>query len=146
MRPTFTSLRMKKAFVKKIPVIASVLLLHGCASIGISKNKDAACTVVVDQALFRAEGDAAGSQATTKLAKNTKVSLVRWGIGSSLVKLEDGRTGYVANSNFQAANSSPKARESASNGAVAANVKSESNPPAPANKYWPPPERLEFRY
>ena len=137
---------MKKAFVKKIPVIASVLLLHGCASIGVSKNKDAACTVVVDQSLFRAEGDASGSQTTAKLAKNTKVSLVRWGIGSSLVKLEDGRTGYVANSNFQVASSNANVREFASNAAVAANVKSESNPSAPVNKYWPPAERLEFRY
>lgn len=148
IRSTFTSLRMKKAFVKKISVmvIASALLLNGCASQGRSENKDVACVVVVDQAVFRSEGIATGSQSTAKLAKNTKVSLVKRGVGSSLVKLEDGRTGYISNSHFELSASNPKARESSGNAAGATNVKSESNPSAPVNKYWPPPERLEFRY
>lgn len=74
-----------------------LVLLAGCASETFSPETAPAAKVLRERALFYRSGPLQATPADARLDRDTTLLVLRKEFGYSLVQLEDGRTGFVAN-------------------------------------------------
>ena len=74
-----------------------ITLLAGCASQTFTPETAPAAKILRERALFYRSGPLQATPADARLARDTTLLVLRKEFGYSLVQLDDGRTGFIAN-------------------------------------------------
>ena len=79
------------------PLLAVLLLITGCSCVEYNSTNSPRMVVVADRTPFFHNGPAQANGPDNSLIKGELVDVLRREVGYSLVRVEDGQNGYVAN-------------------------------------------------